>query len=153
MMEVSIQELYGALILISSFVVASLMFNFVFYMRRRREGSIDHSKTFLENFFRGIMPWFSTHEIIFFNFHPKQSKTNTPPTNFSLTQRHASRGLGFRMAKLGDPSSAWGEARLSASPPLAKSHFKERSIIRNTIKMPSKITCTIATSHCIRLIH
>ncbi|NBV97972.1 MAG: hypothetical protein EBR67_00485 [Proteobacteria bacterium] len=30
-------------------------------------------------------------------------------------------GLGFRMAKLGDPSSAWGEARLSASPLLAKS--------------------------------
>jgi hypothetical protein len=56
MMQVSIQELYGASILISSFVVAFLMFNFVFYMRRRREGSIDHSKTFLENFFRGIMP-------------------------------------------------------------------------------------------------
>jgi TRAP-type C4-dicarboxylate transport system permease large subunit len=56
MMQVSIEELYGASIMISFLIIAYLMFNFVFYMRRRREGSIDHSKTFLENFFRGIMP-------------------------------------------------------------------------------------------------
>jgi len=56
MMQVSIEELYGASIIMSSLFFAFLMFNFVFYMRRRREGSIDRSKTFLENFFRGIMP-------------------------------------------------------------------------------------------------
>jgi hypothetical protein len=56
MMEVSIQEIYGSCLIISSFIFLFFLFNFISYIHRKKRGSIDYSKTFSENFFKGIMP-------------------------------------------------------------------------------------------------